>query len=103
MKITCEHCGALIDTDKDKKCTNCGAPFRANKDYKNVRDYHDKNSNLDIREREADIQTKELQNKILEKTLNANKRISFMQIIITLIFFVIFIYAAIFIIKRINL
>ena len=34
MKITCEHCGALIDVENEKKCNNCGAPYANNKQYK---------------------------------------------------------------------
>ncbi|MBR4178155.1 MAG: hypothetical protein IKR57_02260 [Bacilli bacterium] len=71
MKITCEHCGCVIDTDKDKKCPNCGAPYSKNKEYSEVKDVKKKHTDYDLREREADIHSKELQNEIVEKTLNS--------------------------------
>lgn len=94
MKISCEHCGAVIDTDKDKKCTICGAPYSTNKEYKDVRDNRKKSTDYDFREREANIRTKELGNQIIEKTLNAQKGIKSFQTI----FIIIFIMAIVFII-----
>ena len=32
--ITCEYCGAKIDTHKDKCCSNCGAPYDLNEEWK---------------------------------------------------------------------
>ena len=32
--INCEHCGTLIDINVDKRCPNCGAPYKNNKQYK---------------------------------------------------------------------
>ena len=88
MKITCEHCGCVIDTDKDKKCPNCGAPYSRNKEYSEVKDYKKKNSDYDLREREADIHSKELQNQIVEKTLsgiNTTKKFSSFFIFIVIV------------------
>lgn len=88
MKISCEHCGAVIDTDKDKKCTNCGAPYSSNKEYRDVRDNRKKNTDYDFREREADIRTKELSNQIIEKTLNAQKAFKIFPIIFLIVFII---------------
>jgi len=99
MRITCEHCGTGIDIDKDKRCPNCGASYARNKDYKDYKDAHNKNTEYEFREREADIHSKELQNKIIEKTLNTANKISFMQVITTIIFIVIFVIALLFIFK----
>ena len=85
MKITCEHCGTIIDTEKDKKCSNCGAPYSKNKKYKKVEEINDINNDYDLREREADIRKKEITNDIMEKQLNTVKRISFIPFLIFLI------------------
>ena len=74
MKITCEHCGAMIDPKKDKKCTNCGAPYSRNKQYSRVKEVDDKNVDYDLREREADIRKKEITNDILEKSISTTKK-----------------------------
>ena len=53
--ITCENCGTAIDTEKNSRCPNCGASYARNKDYSKEKDYKYKHSDLDIREREAEI------------------------------------------------
>lgn len=90
MKITCEHCGAVIDTENDKKCTNCGAPYSSNKEYKDVRENRKRNSDYDFREREADIKTKELSNEIIEKTLKAHNSFKIFPFIFAIIFIMAF-------------
>ena len=34
MKINCEYCDSIIDTEIDKKCPNCNASYAKNKEYK---------------------------------------------------------------------
>ncbi len=86
MHITCEHCGSTIDLDKDKTCPNCGAPYHDNKEYKEVKNYHSKNKDYDLREREANIHSKELANKVFENTVNGvNTGKKFVLFIITII------------------
>ena len=34
MKINCEYCDSIIDTEVDKKCPNCNASYAKNKEYK---------------------------------------------------------------------
>ena len=89
MKLTCEHCGAGIDTDKDKKCPSCGAPYGTNKQYK---EYHKKNYDYDLREREADIHSKELGNQIIEGVIETHKKMSGIRIIVSIFFIVIFLF-----------
>ena len=67
MKIQCEHCGAMIDIDKDKKCTNCGAPYKNNKEYEKIKELKHKHYENEIRNEEADIQRKEYQNEMMKK------------------------------------
>ena len=94
MKITCENCGTGIDTDKDKRCPNCGASYSNNKEYRELKDTSRKHTDYDFREREADIRTKELSNQMIEKTLNAQSKFKILPIIIGIIFIAIFIAAA---------
>lgn len=94
MKITCEHCGCVIDTDKDKKCPNCGAPYSKNKEYSEVKDVKKKLTDYDLKEREVDIHSKELQNQIVEKTLNSMgtvKKVSSAFIFIVFVIIIVFI------------
>ena len=82
MKITCEHCGTVIDTEKDKKCPSCHAPYSDNKEYKEVKDYKKKDKDYDFREREADIRKKEITNSIMEKQMDTAKKLTFIPVII---------------------
>ena len=91
MKITCEHCGCIIDTDKDKKCPNCGAPYSKSEEYKEVKDYHKKNKDYDLKEREEDIKTKELTNKVFQNALFGSKMIAIVASMIFLIIVIVFI------------
>ena len=56
MHITCEHCGSTIDLDKDKVCPNCGAPYNNNKEFKSVKEYHQKNKEMNLKEREMKLE-----------------------------------------------
>lgn len=87
MKITCEHCGSLINTSKDSKCPNCGAPFKDNKEYKKNKDY-------DQKERELDIKSKELSNKVIEDVIGTKKKFSIVFVVIFV--FVIMVFLLIF-------
>lgn len=75
MKIACEHCGTLVDTNKDKVCPNCGASISGTKDYKEYKEYKKKNMDYDLREREANIHSKEMANKMVENGMKAGKGI----------------------------
>ena len=80
MKITCEHCGAMIDTDYEKKCSNCSAPYSNNKEYKRKKE-------LEEKERQAKLRTHEIGNEIAEETFKRFKRINHVSpIIITIVF-----------------
>lgn len=82
MNITCEHCGSLINIDKDKKCPNCGAPYSDNKEYKEVKDYHKKNKEYDLKEREMNIKTREMATKFVERSFKGQKIFLFIFAII---------------------
>lgn len=85
MRITCEHCGTGINTDKDKRCPNCGASYANNKEYREERDTKRKHTDYDFREREAEIRAKELGNQMIEKTLDAQSRFKLFPIIVFLL------------------
>lgn len=83
MKITCEHCGTVINTSKDKNCPNCGAPYAKSKEFKEVND-------LDKRDKEASVRTKELGNEIIENTMSTFKTAHTLQKIISVFAFILF-------------
>ena len=70
MKISCEHCGTQIDVEKDRNCPHCGAPYSRNKEYDEIKNYKKKKEDLNI-------ESHELQNKIVETTLNNFNRVSY--------------------------
>lgn len=65
--INCEHCGSLINTDVDKKCPNCGAPYKNNKQYKEYLEYQKK-------QRELNLETQQLKNDITRDVHNTSKK-----------------------------
>ncbi len=91
MKITCEHCGSTIDVENEKKCSNCGAPYSNNKEYKRKKE-------LDEKERETILRSHEIGNEIVEetfkkfKTVNKVSPVFFIIIFVTIIaiFFIVF-------------
>lgn len=102
MKITCEHCGTGIDTEKDRNCPHCGAPYSKNKEYKEAKDYKKKHEDFDLKERETNIHSKELQNQVMEHTLNSFKSVSIVSKIVPIIAFLIFAGGAFFIFKEVS-
>lgn len=93
-KITCEHCGSMIDLDHDKKCPTCKAPYSDNKEYKELKQESKKEKEYDYREREIDLETKQLQNKALEKSLTTTKNMTFLPVIVGLLIMVAVIFIA---------
>lgn len=94
MKITCEHCGAMIDTEYEKKCSNCGAPYSNNKEYKRKKE-------LEEQEREVKLRTHEIGNEIAEETLKKFKTASKISPIFMIIVFAIAIFIFFIIFKQI--
>ena len=80
--INCEHCGALIDVEKDKKCTNCGAPFKNNKQYKEYQAYQK-------RQRELNLESQQINNDIKRDVHNTTKKMVPSVFIFVLIVFLI--------------
>ncbi|MBQ6285757.1 MAG: hypothetical protein IJK67_05605 [Bacilli bacterium] len=83
MKITCEHCGSLIDTAKDKKCSNCGAPYSNNSEYKSKKE-------LEARQKEAELKTRQIGNEMAENVLDTFKNFGKIRLVIIFISLVLF-------------
>ena len=83
MKITCEHCGSLIDTAKDKKCSNCGAPYSNNKENKRKKE-------LEEKQKETELKTKQIGNEIAENVLDTFKNFGKIRLVIIFISLVVF-------------
>ena len=73
MKIRCDFCEHLIDTNKDSVCPNCGASFGGDKEVKKELDRIDKDKDLDIEERKVDIDSKRVRNE-KERALMENRK-----------------------------
>ena len=89
MKITCEHCGAMINTESDKKCPNCGAPYSRNKEYKELKE-------LNKRKMEASVKSHELGNELFENTIDTFNKTRNVQKIVFIFALIIFICIAVF-------
>ena len=70
MKIICEHCGSSINIDKDSKCPNCKAPYKNNKDYIKLKKIFEKEKDLDLKNKEANI---ELKNVVKDTLIHTSK------------------------------
>lgn len=82
--INCEHCGSLIDTDKETKCPNCGAPYKNNKQYKEYQEYKKKQAKINL-------ESQEIANKITKDAHEVgNKVIPGVFIFIIIIFLIAF-------------
>lgn len=60
--VTCDYCGAAINTEKDKKCPNCGAPLKFNNDITKKQKEKDAINKLSIEHRQAMLEGQRLDN-----------------------------------------
>jgi hypothetical protein len=88
MKITCEHCRGAIDIEHDKKCPTCGASYGNNQEFKKIKDIQDKRTEYEFRQKEAEIQGREISNELLRNSANIGKKALIAPFIGILIFFV---------------
>ena len=93
MKINCEYCDSIIDTEVDKKCPNCSASYASNKEYK---EYIKK-------EKEEAARMEEFTNQVKERVINqfkVNQKVSkvifIVSAIIAISIFIAMIYSIIF-------
>ena len=93
MKINCEYCDSIIDTEVDKKCPNCNAGYAKNKEYK---EYIKK-------EKEEAARMEEFTNQVKERVISqfkVNQKVSkvvfIVSAIIAISIFIAMIYSIIF-------
>ena len=84
MKIICEHCGSSINIDKDSKCPNCKAPYKNNKDYIKLKKIFEKEKDLDLKNKEANI---ELKNVVKDTLIHTSKFAIIVKVISAIIIF----------------
>lgn len=87
MKITCEHCGALIDVENEKKCNNCGAPYANNKQYK---EYKRRKDEFDKEHMENKINAEKIVNSIVKNTFTSFQIARIISFFIIIIVFIVF-------------
>lgn len=77
MKITCEFCGAMIDTTQHTLCPNCNASIEKNKQFKEYQSYKmqfDKEMmQLEFKEQEKAVKRQAIENRKLQAEMS-NKR-----------------------------
>ena len=93
MKINCEYCDSIIDTEVDKKCPNYNASYAKNKEYK---EYIKK-------EKEEAARMEEFSNQVKERVISqfkVNQKVSkvvfIVSAIIAISIFIAMIYSIIF-------
>lgn len=93
MKINCEYCDSIIDTEVDKKCPNCNASYAKNKEYM---EYIKK-------EKEEAARMEEFSNQVKERVISqfkVNQKVSkvvfIVSAIIAISIFIAMIYSIIF-------
>ena len=85
MNITCEHCGSSIDTNKNKVCPNCKAPYKNNKMYKEHLEHQKKERNLNLESKSLDLEMK----KNITKGVKTVGTISLVTFIVPIIIFIV--------------
>ena len=70
MKFHCEYCKELIDSEKDKKCPNCGASYKNNKEYQKL------------------LEERQQQKKEFDKYQKRVQKLGIIPIIISLVFII---------------
>ena len=79
MKFFCEYCGNRIDAELDRKCPNCGASYKKNKNFIKLQDEKSKQQEINT----------EFKNEIMNHTLGVMKVSKFIFIIPIIIFLVV--------------
>lgn len=75
-KITCEHCGTNIDTSQHFRCPICNAPYTKSSEYKEYVNKAKYNAELDTRNKELEIQIKEMVNGQMKSVFNTTSNIA---------------------------
>ena len=79
MKFFCEYCGNRIDAEVDRKCPNCGASYKKNKNFIEIQEEKNKQHEINT----------EFKNEVMNHTLGVMKVSKFFFIIPIFVFLVI--------------
>lgn len=79
MKFFCEYCGNRIDAEIDRKCPNCGASYKKNKNFIEIQEEKNKQHEINT----------EFKNEVMNHTLGVMKVSKFFFIIPIFVFLVI--------------
>ena len=79
MKFFCEYCGNRIDAEIDRKCPNCGASYRNNKNFIKIQEEKNKQQEINT----------EFKNEVMNHTLGVMKVSKLFFIIPVFIFIVV--------------
>lgn len=80
MKFFCEYCGNRIDANVDRKCPNCGASYKRNKNFIKMQEENNKQHEIN----------NEFKNEVMNHTLGVMKVSKFIFLIPIVVFLVIF-------------
>lgn len=80
MKFFCEYCGNRIDANVDRKCPNCGASYKRNKNFIKMQEENNKQHEIN----------NEFKNEVMNHTLGVMKVSKFIFVIPIVVFLVIF-------------
>ncbi len=90
-QITCDYCGGIINTDKEKRCPNCGAPYGEDKELRNR--YKVDEAAV---EKMADAAAKDAVSRAHKKGLETLRHIRIAIIALAAVFVFMFVYAVFF-------
>lgn len=85
MVISCDYCGANIDTNKYKVCPHCGASYAEDKELIENKNKEKELKEIKIKQQQEKLEEQRIKNEKLKKEIKNNKKTSPFSIIIILI------------------
>ena len=80
MRISCDHCGAVFDSDQHPVCPECGAAYGDSPEVKSVEDYEQRKRDSDLEKEKERLEAQRRRNELFREELeqqrirNANRR-----------------------------